>query len=216
MVARNQVTFIGRLGTAEEWSTRLSFGGVSPGPGPYSTEAELAAWAVDGGDGVEAIFSTPGNIFQTLLSSEGTVDTLRFDYINAVDVVEASAEYVMNFTGSNAPTFPYQTSVVVSLLTGLPGASRRGRSYLPHLTGALTPPGAQVGAQRRTDIATMWRNVVSALELGQPDAGRVECGVASTSLNVVTPVTSYSVGSILDTQRRRRNGLIETYTTVSA
>lgn len=107
---------------------------------------------------------------------------------------------------SAAETLPFQCAPVVSLRTATLSRAGRGRFYAPSLAVDQVAGGRLLIAARDT-LAD------AGLELVQ--------GVTAAGGNVViyhrgsgttTPVTSLDVGDVIDTQRRRRNQLVEART----
>mgnify|MGYP000852382979 FL=1 len=109
--------------------------------------------------------------------------------------------------GTSAATcLPFQCAPVVSLRTATLSRAGRGRFYAPSLAVDQVAAGRML-TTARDSLAD------GALALVQ--------GVTSAGGNVViyhrasgttTPVTSLDVGDVIDTQRRRRNKLIEART----
>jgi hypothetical protein len=127
----------------------------------------------------------------------------------AVDVAEAS----LNLVGTNSTDpLPPQVAVCVTLQTGRPGRSYRGRHYLGGLPENKCEPPGKLVATSRTAIANFYSawmgSVNSAID------SRL-CVVLSPTLNIGTPITAVSVGDIYDTQRSRRDSQVEVYTTAT-
>lgn len=144
-----------------------------------------------------------------LLSSSAAINKVRWEYRNGTTLEQAAEWTATPLPGQGTMTKVFQTSLVFSLLTGRPGRSYRGRIFWPALgatisssTGRLTGPTIGEAA---SEMAAFLKDAGRRGGL-QPDVDPV---VYSTLLDVVTPVTSVSVGNILDTQRRRRDSLVE-------
>lgn len=114
--------------------------------------------------------------------------------------------------GSGTIDCPFQVARVISLLTGLPGARNRGRIYVPALsagpsiTGKSNPVPGYLAA---------WKVIFDQVATEWTGSAPIELGVYSASNDTVTPVTQLRAGDVLDTQRRRRDGLSEVYTTLA-
>lgn len=117
--------------------------------------------------------------------------------------------------GSGACTKPPQCALVVSLLTGRPGRSYRGRFYWPAITQAMTASG-KWGGTSTTTLANAFKALllesVAGVGTGE-QAMRVV--VASAATGDLTAVSSVRVGDVVDTQRRRRDKMVETYASVT-
>ena len=125
----------------------------------------------------------------------------------AVDVAEASL--ALEGTNSTDP-LPPQVAVVVTLQTGRPGRSYRGRHYLGGLPENKCEPPGKLTSTSRTNIANFYASWMGAVNSAIDSR---LCVVLSPTLNIGTPITSVSVGDIYDTQRSRRDSQVEVYTT---
>lgn len=106
-------------------------------------------------------------------------------------------------------TTPLQCSICVTLQTGLAGSRNRGRLYLPppDITALQTNGRLDAGAFTGLNAGfTAWKNSLIGDGFTPVVVSR------STSANIV--VNNIRIGSVVDTQRRRRNDLVETYTNV--
>lgn len=120
---------------------------------------------------------------------------------------------ILNGAGTGAGArHAAQTACVVSLRTARRGPTGRGRFYVPGVTmqvgdnwawGAGELPGFRAAAQ------TLLNNINNAPQLDSVDVN-FKVVVASTK-GYNTEVNGVQVGSLPDTQRRRRNGLEEAY-----
>lgn len=107
-----------------------------------------------------------------------------------------------------------QLSLCVSLLTGQRrGAAARGRFYPPPLGGFGILTDGQVGSATREAVATGAQKLIRDLNnwQGIDLPGALDVCVLGKG-GVTRTVTSVAVGSVIDTQRRRRNKLKEVYT----
>lgn len=195
----------------QTWSWGLKFNGdanLFPITGPD----KLNSWA----DGIRQLNS--GNILPpSLMRIMGSGFKLQGIRCSALDAAgKETAVSLVDFDalqpGTGQPTMPGQVSLVVSTLTGRPGASYRGRVYLP-------AAGAQVSALGRigTDVAA-----TIAGEFGQfiHDVNNAGASIFSPALaavvysptkSVANAITNVRVGSRLDIQRRRADKEKDTY-----
>lgn len=111
-------------------------------------------------------------------------------------------------TGGVATQLPPQNTVVLSLRTGRRGPGGRGRMFLP-LTTISTSSGV-VGSTARTAVANAGAAFMDAIW----DVGVVPAVVNQAALRY-SSVTLVDVGSIVDTQRRRRNQAAEVRTSAT-
>lgn len=102
---------------------------------------------------------------------------------------------------------PNQCAVVVTLETGIPGRSNRGRAYLPPVVvGNMTAGTGQLPSSVCTTLANAFADMLSALRDDAPPSGNPV--VSSATKGSMQDITSVRVDSIIDTQRRRRNKLV--------
>lgn len=117
----------------------------------------------------------------------------------------ARADVAVNLVGTSAEdSLPPQIAVVVSLRTELANRAGRGRFYLPApATNACTAGRLTTAIQ--TNIVNAMTRMFSAL-----DAAGATPVLFSRTTFANTTITSFNVGDVFDTQRRRRNQLVET------
>lgn len=101
--------------------------------------------------------------------------------------------------GSSTAHLPNQIACCVTLRTNLAGRSHRGRMYLP-ATGASPGADGQINLPTATTFATKWAGFFSDWNTSG-DNGQIV--VVSALLTSATEVTSVSVDTRLDVQRRR-------------
>ena len=116
-------------------------------------------------------------------------------------------------SGSGLQVLP-QSSVVLSLRSGLTfGEANYGRMYLPHTRmalGALTPYASTTITDAIAATAKVFLNNVNGVAAAVvPGSGVVIASKKGTGLNKA--VARVAVGSVTDTQRRRRTRLQEIY-----
>jgi hypothetical protein len=109
-----------------------------------------------------------------------------------------------------APTLPGQISQCVSVLplTGI----TTGRFYLPPFYNGLLQTDGSIAASARTDTLNALKTLFDTLSARTSPA---RLGIWRSSSNSFVGARAISCGSVLDTQRRRRNKRLETRTTMS-
>lgn len=117
------------------------------------------------------------------------------------------------------PIFPPQVSLVATLQSTLSrGLAAKGRMFLPAIVATVGING-HIAATDTQNIAGNLATFFNAVNTASGPAGRVILaskgrGPAGTgALN--QPVTRIRVGDVYDTQRRRRNGFTESYSTTN-
>lgn len=211
MVAFNRVVLSGSLaGGAERWSVGLAYATVSgilpAGAGP------LQDWADDIAGDLTALVL--GTNLANGISSQGDIDEVRtYHYPSAASPAGSTGAAPVTRVGSTSPMHPLPTAAVISLRTALAGRSYRGRVYWPGLGVTISTAGRWASGfplGLATDFASLNTRIIAAAPAGSD----LYLGVVSRKLDVITPVISASVGDVPDTQRRRRDDLVETYFTV--
>jgi len=128
----------------------------------------------------------------------------------ATDGQLTRVEVVLALTGVAAgEMLPYQCATVISLLTDSATRHGRGRFYLPPLATG-TVDGGLISAATITSLDTAWTAFFDSL-----NTDGLNPVVRNRTGHVSTPVTSARVGNVFDTQRRRRNKLVEVYTAIA-
>lgn len=105
---------------------------------------------------------------------------------------------------SEAVCLPFQVTPVVSLRTDDASRRGRGRFYAPSLA-VDAQAGGRMTPTVQSDLATAAAGMLLALQA----AGLTPVLLSRDTL-ATREITSVDVGDVLDTQRRRRNALIET------
>lgn len=214
MVAHNKVIVQGSFAGGEEvWSFGIAYMGSTGAPtGLVTAQDDLNGWAAD----IRANIDTDLTLLRNCLTQNGGVGGVTTQFYGDANTLVRQSVVAGGYTAGLGTSYgPLQNAIVVSLQTGIPGASYRGRIYWP-------APGAGIDASFRLDTPTDpadiasqmadWLNAVTGYALD--NNGDVIPGVFSKVKNQVTPVTSIRVGNVCDTQRRRRDSLLETYSSV--
>ena len=198
---------MGQMPSGEEWSVNpcwnISDFGVSTTPLQIQNVATaLAASAVNGS-------------LMSVMSSSTTLTGYRVEARSYAGVLENQAEAVRSTAvpGTGSVYHPFQTSWVVSLRTSQVGASGRGRLYFPATgqvlqVGTLRPLPASSTAFL-TGVYTTLQSMQTAIRATFAGAN---LAVWSRKMGIANNVTALQNGDILDTQRRRRDSLVEAYT----
>lgn len=213
-----KVTLEGTNATDQDiWTTGWRIA-PSPASEPIINYPEMANTLLESVTGAAETFwdAVRGRIAQGTRLNSVKVAPVDEDgrYIDNMDSVVYDWETPLR--GGSGLTHPPQVSVVASLTTGTRrGNATHGRMYLP-LTGII------INANDFT-ISVAERQAVAQAVVGLLDDSLG--AIADVSLDPVVmsnigsgttrTITTVAVGSILDTQRRRRNRFTEEYTIVS-
>lgn len=208
-----RVTISGTMfGGAEQWSTGFYLGEEGSdvsNPTTAAAEAIGARW--------QTYFTSAGaSIANDYLTTQ--VKMAQMDASGATDLDNVVYyNYTTPPAGANAATqYPPQISLAVTLKSALTrGLAAKGRMYLPGVCHPVDTNGkiasATVGAH-----ATLLQTMFDGINTDVGIAGRLILAskgrtTVPTSPPVNAEVTSLALGDVFDTQRRRRNALVETY-----
>lgn len=202
-------TIQGRSPGGEKWSIGLRTGAVSP-----PTEANLDLLAAMVANHFQNMISTGTDGIQARNPTTWFFDSVTGRHVTELGITDVlGSPQVFTTQGQAATQYqPDQIAVAVSLLTAKPGRSGRGRVYLPVLSIAgivnsrLTTAQAQAFA---TDFAVFLDAIKSDTTVG---VGPFPiCIQSRKGPGVPPPVNRVQVGDVFDTQRRRRDKLVENY-----
>lgn len=135
-------------------------------------------------------------------------------YIDNMDSVIYDWETPLQGAGSNA--HPPQVSVVASLTTGTRrGNATHGRMYLPLTAIAINQNDFTISTGERQTIANAVKGLLNDSIGAIADVTLDPVVMSNIGSGTTRTITTVAVGSIPDTQRRRRNRFTEEYTIVS-
>lgn len=211
----NRVTISGTMfGGAEEWSTGFFYGqeGADSAPGTSAMAlAVLTAWRTfceTANSHMSSAYLTT-QVKVAALKTDGKTDTGDVNYAYPSTELKGTVSAII---------LPPQCSLVVTLMSDRPrGKASKGRMYLP---GIAAMPAVTTGKLPSTtvgSIATNLQTFFNALEASADVPDELILAAKQSGLLGVSPaqndfVESLKVGDVIDTQRRRRNGLAESYT----
>jgi len=182
------------------WSFTLhTTGSLSVGDANTAWASALAAgWA--GTALIEDIYET-NTILDTATTAE--IDPATDKQMTRVT---ATVSHAGSITGNQ---LPFQVAVVVSLLTDSATRHGRGRLYLPAPDRSMCAAG-EASSTCTTNIDSGMTALFDSL-----NTSVLTPVVRNRTAHSSLTITSARVGSIFDTQRRRRNKLSETYTPIT-
>lgn len=200
-------------GGAEEWSTGFFLG---------SSGADSADVTQAGVDAVAGFWET---FFETASSSipdewattEVKLARLATDGSTILDDVVHHVYPAPIIGAGVAAPYPPQISLVATLLSANPrGLASKGRMYLPGVAAGIDATGHMNSTSQgtiATNLQTFFNAVNGAIDLGGDSVILASFGRTAPAVGpgVSALVTSLRVGNVYDTQRRRRNALVEAY-----
>jgi hypothetical protein len=211
----------GTLGTTETWSIGAAYGivGIAPDvPDQAAADGILT--------NIKAAIAGSGAIpaaLQTLMSAQCTAVTARVEKRAENESILTVSEGLLSapVSGTGTSSKSPQDALVFSLRTNTPGPRGRGRIYWPALGASLstsfqlstpTPAAAVAGAKT---MLQAFNTAIDNYYIGIASALRSALAVRSLADHTCRNVVSVQVGTTMDTQRRRRESIPETYTTVA-
>lgn len=210
----------GSLGAVESWSTSTAFGivGISPDV-PDQSITDAMANAI-------RTATTSANVgvgLLSLMSNSAAIHTIRVERRAEDESVlnVSEALLVTPLPGTGTATKTPQDAAVISLRTATPGPRGRGRMYWPALAATLSSSFQITSPTPTVSLAAakVWLQAINTamdnVYVSQASALRVALSVRSGTDHLCRNVTSMQFGSILDTQRRRRDILPESYVNVA-
>lgn len=201
-----RMTFRGTMPGGEQFATTLN---VAKGINLAFSESEIEALA-DAVGPLWGTFHASVNAQLSALVGFARVDTYAIG-TDGKATAQGTFTPITPVVGSGGVSLPNQCTMVMSLRTGRPGRAFRGRMYLPTLAigdGLGADGRVQIG--RVEDLADQFKVFVDAVNTLTVDGADVRAVVASgVGLGANTLITTISAGRVIDTQRRRRNELVE-------
>jgi len=179
----------------------------------------FGVWTTNTGDDAAAALTK----FQTAVAAmwASGIDafintTVTYDSQKTVTVDQSTGKQIARADGAvtdagaaTSGSLPPQLSIAVTLRTALATRAGRGRIYLPPFSLSEVSAG-RLGATTqglvRTAVKGMYDTLISD--------GHTPVLYGRTA-HTVTPITTLAVGDVYDTQRRRRDSYIESYSSVA-
>lgn len=210
MASYIKLSILGALPGGEVWSVNPTWFMLTE-PAPV-TAAQIAAIAT-AADNV--IVPTA---LRALMSSTTTFTGIRAEARDRNGVLEVQSEHTKTtvIPGTGTAVHPYQTASVTSLRSNFPGASGRGRLYWPATGQALVTSNLRMAASDTGTVLTGVRTYLTGLEATiTASVGAVNLSVYSRKGTAFHQIVRILQGDVLDTQRRRRDTLAESYSTLT-
>lgn len=211
---------------------KLTWGGDIASEDEWTNGIHIGQWTETALDPVAAFeeFELSGDIATALAAAYGGANTLaRYENLRWIKLSVIGEDgkvigepkyydYTTPVIGTTTIATPPQDSIVVTLTTDKPrGLANKGRIYLPSGFADVQGTDGRISPSAATSIANRFATLMTAINtycvstIGQYGVG-VASSVGAGAFEIVTGV---AVGNLIDTQRRRRNRLTETYTSAA-
>jgi len=207
-----RVTLSGTMFSGSEiWSTGFYMGFETQDAGTPTNQG-----AADIGTRFANFFSLTANRISTQYTfSQCKITMLNEDGRTMADSAVYWSPPATVLGGSATNVLPPQCALAVTLNNSLPrGLATKGRMYLPGVAIGVNASG-KVDTLTAGTIADNIKSFFDDIVLDADTPGNVVlASVGRPPLNTggaIRNVTTIKVGDVIDTQRRRRNGLQETY-----
>lgn len=148
---------------------------------------------------------TPAGALQTLYNPDVVMtEATAAEILLVSGKQQGKSAVVLNLPGTSAEEqLPPQCAVVVSTRTLVFNKAGRGRFYLPAMA-ANAIEGGRIATAAQTVVVNAAERLFTALK-----AAQMQPVLWAQGATTGTPITSFNVGDVMDTQRRRRNQLSE-------
>lgn len=205
-----RVSILGTLPGGEVWSVNPCY--RLDGGGTLNYSEALAAVAA-----VNAIAVPTG--LRAMMNSGTAVTGCRVESRSYGGALESQADGLKATPtfGTGAGSLPYQSAAVLSLRTVAAGGKGRGRLYWPATGLQLAPATLRMTTAVRDAFATDFKNYLTAIQSaidGVIDESLI-LAVWSRTNGSSSGVAKIMAGDVVDTQRRRRDAIPESYTEVT-
>lgn len=201
-----RLSLFGTLPGGEEWSVNPVYK-ITSGAVITATEATAAVDAVNGTNALTEVTA--------VMSTTTFITGCRIEARKATGELETMAEGLRSSPqqGGGGGRLPYQSAMVASLRSLAVGGRGRGRLYWPATGLTLDSATLRINPTVRNafclGMKTYLKNLGDAID-GVIDE-TVALGVWSRTGATVGLVTKILAGDVVDTQRRRRDAIPESY-----
>jgi hypothetical protein len=151
-------------------------------------------------------------LMSTTFSRTGARVEVRDDVTDALLGISVQGSSTPQ-AGTGTIKLPLQAAVVISIRTDTPGGRGRGRLYWPALGATLATTG-RLSAPTTAQILSEFRAYLNGIDTDLTTAFPLisfDLAVRSKAAKATPHAVRLQVGDVIDTQRRRRDALAESY-----
>lgn len=214
-----KMTARGHIYNVQSWSTSLWF--ATDGFPVATTYGQDQMNGLRDSSDLRTYWDTWWHSVSAVTSSACSLSSIDYSVYEGVSHAPfAAASYVHAFTPPGVvPSLPPEVAVVVSTHTNDSGPSGRGRSYLPCMAGTMVAGTGQLDPSFVSGVLAAYTTLLSAISShsfddsvsGSPgQTYNLRPSLASYKKGTNHRLTSLSVDSRYDVQRRRENHLAAT------
>lgn len=207
-----RVSILGSTVGGEVWSINPVFDPTGEFGGIDQADMDAATAAIDA-------ITIPSSLLATISVSMSVTGCRLEVRDSGNDELQAISVHTKTTAtpGTSAVGLPPQSAIVFSLRTNTPGGRGRGRVYWPSTSVTLTSAfrlNAPAPATLLNDFKT-YMNAIDTALTGAFDGLPFDLAVRSRTAAATPHVTRIQLGNVIDTQRRRRDSLPESYVSVN-
>jgi hypothetical protein len=211
------------FGGAEEWSTGFQMGSPTTdivGVGSPGAQNIATAW--------QTFFTAPTSyISDSYKTTQVKVAMIETDGRTNLDEIDYYLYPTPISGGGGSATNPPQITLAATLTSdNQRGLASKGRMYLPGISLGVNNATGKITTSFVTSVVANFKTFLDSVNTAAGTSGKVIlASKGRRTQNLGTDgqpiyidgrsawVTGCRIGDVLDTQRRRRNGLVETYQT---
>lgn len=210
-----RVILSGSLPGGETWSVSPAYNETTNVSGWDQAAGQVAADAI-------ADLEVPIELLALMSGSSGR-QRVRVERRTDANVLLGAAEALWSggAPGNGSATKTFQSAVVISLRSNVPGSRGRGRIYWPAIGAVIGIGNLRLSNPTPAAVATAAASYLDAIETELKNALEPVPSLIDYHLAVYSPTTQtkvdvsrIEVGDVLDTQRRRRDRVPEVYSSV--
>lgn len=208
-----RVAIQGNLPGGEVWSVNPAFIANFSDPG---SDAQMTTWA----KAIAAAFADSPSLLPQqlaqLLSGVANISNVRVSHYDGAKVqFYADAPLSTPKAGTGTLSAPTTSAMVISLQTGAVGRSGRGRVFWPALNPPLDSSTGRFTRGALPQTLLDFQTMIVGIENAAPAGVNPVLALYSSVKGSAIAVEQLRIGDVVDSQRRRKDALKESYATLA-